>query len=444
MFTAENFRRIYDLENRKGHDLAGRYFPNLDPLTENVRQKVQAVRHLKSSVATLPKEQFDEQLKALRDELAAVKSEKSAAVDAALAQVSARVEAPNFRITLSQKLGPKGKQVYCIDGTPETFFAVKQLQRNLFQLYGVKQADRHNLVCQVRDTLVGGFPYDLVRTDISTFYEAIDRKQLLELLDQDQLLSTASRKFLRQVLDSYGIITGSALGIPRGVGVSAYLAELYLRPVDKMIRKLPGLVMCGRYVDDIIAFFARSPAGDAPASYRDEIERILNRRGFNANPDKTKVRNLASIGPFKFEYLGYRFSVEGQSVKVSPSVAKVRKYLRRLSLTFECYYTDRSIRPRRAFRDLVARVRFLTGNTRLANSKSSALTGIYYNNAVVTDQRCFQALDRILRRKVRALRVASLRKRLQGCSFASGFDQRRFHNFSTYEMRMIVKAWKYG
>lgn len=27
MFRADNFRRIYDAENRKGFDLASRYFP---------------------------------------------------------------------------------------------------------------------------------------------------------------------------------------------------------------------------------------------------------------------------------------------------------------------------------------------------------------------------------------------------------------------------------
>ncbi|CAJ7188106.1 ISBma1, transposase [Burkholderia pseudomallei] len=41
MFTAENFRRIYDAENRKGIDLATRYFPSLEPFTLAVRDKVQ-------------------------------------------------------------------------------------------------------------------------------------------------------------------------------------------------------------------------------------------------------------------------------------------------------------------------------------------------------------------------------------------------------------------
>ena len=44
MFTAENFRRIYDAENRKGLDLANRYFPSLEPLTLAVRTKVQDIR----------------------------------------------------------------------------------------------------------------------------------------------------------------------------------------------------------------------------------------------------------------------------------------------------------------------------------------------------------------------------------------------------------------
>jgi len=47
MFTAENFRRIYDTENRKGVDLATRFFPTLEPLTHALRDKVKEIRDLR-------------------------------------------------------------------------------------------------------------------------------------------------------------------------------------------------------------------------------------------------------------------------------------------------------------------------------------------------------------------------------------------------------------
>ena len=54
MFTAENFRRIYDAENRKGLDLASRYFPTLEPLTLAVRDKVQDIREHRALESKLP------------------------------------------------------------------------------------------------------------------------------------------------------------------------------------------------------------------------------------------------------------------------------------------------------------------------------------------------------------------------------------------------------
>ena len=275
MFTAENFRRTYDAENRKGVDLATRYFPTLEPFTLAVRNKVQEIRDLRKIKPMLTADDFVAQLLALRAELAALKETKSSAVDTLLDDISREVLKPNFKIGLSQKTGPKGKPVFCIDAKPETFFVIKQLQRNIHRIYGVKQANRHDLVCQLRDMLGSKFPFELVRTDISSFYESIDRKRLVEKLDHEQLLSPASKKYIKQVLNSYGAISGTGTGIPRGVGISAYLAELYLRPVDKAIRAIPGLALYCRFVDDIVAVFARPPTGEDLGSFKDMIITIF-------------------------------------------------------------------------------------------------------------------------------------------------------------------------
>ena len=202
MFTAENFRRIYDAENRKGLDLATRYFPTLEPYTQAVRDKVKGIREHRALEPTMAVELFKVTLLMLKAELAALKSAKSAAIDELMDEISQKVLKPSFKIDLSQKSGPKGKPVFCIDAKPETFFVIKQLQRNIHRIYGVKQANRHELVCQLRDMLWSQFPYELVRTDISSFYESIDRKRLVEKLDRDQLLSPASKKYIKQVLDS--------------------------------------------------------------------------------------------------------------------------------------------------------------------------------------------------------------------------------------------------
>ncbi|MDS0860568.1 RNA-directed DNA polymerase [Burkholderia pseudomultivorans] len=444
MFTAENFRRIYDAENRKGVDLATRYFPTLEPFTLAVRDKVQDIRELRKVEATLTAEDFKAQLLALKAELVVLKEKKSSAIDALMDDLSKKVLKPSYKIGLSQKTGPKGKAVFCIDADPETFFVIKQLQLNIHRIYGVKQANRHDLVCQLRDMLGSKFPFELVRTDISSFYESIDRKRLIEKLDRDQLLSPASKKYIKQVLDSYGMISGMPIGIPRGVGISAYLAELYLRPVDKEVKAIPGLVLYCRFVDDIVAVFARPPIGKHLGSYRDRIIAILGDNGLAHNPVKTSEFKLADAGTKKFEYLGYRFFLKPGQFKISPSAAKVVKYRARMDAAFADYWREKPVNPKGAFRKLVGRIKFLTGNTRLFNSKSCAVTGIYFNNSIATDLSSFKLLDKRLKTLVAGLKRTSLQNQLKKLKFTTGFEQRRYHNFSTRELQMIVRAWKHG
>lgn len=443
MFTAENFRRVYDAENRKGADLATRYFPTLEPLTLNVRNKVQEIRDLRKIEATLKAGDFEARLLALKAELSVLKADKSSAVDALMDGISQKVLKPSFKIELSKKIGPKGKAVFCIDEEPETYFVIKQIQRNIHRIYGVKQANRHDLVCQLRDTIDSKFPFEMVRTDISSFYESIDRKRLLERLDRDQLLSPASKKYIKQVLDSYGLISGTSTGVPRGVGISAYLAELYLRPVDKAIRSIPGLVLYCRFVDDIVAVFARPPAGENFGSFKYLINVILGNNGLSLNENKTSELNLADTNPKKFEYLGYRFHLKQRQIEISPSATKVAKYRARMNTAFADYWREKSVNSRGAFRSLVGRIKFLTGNTRLSNSKSRAATGIYFNNSIVTNMSSFKLLDRQLKRRIAELKRTSLQKQLRNLKFTTGFEQRRYHNFSTQELQMIVEVWKH-
>lgn len=444
MFSADNFRRIFDSENRRGVDLATRYFPTLEPFTLAVREKVYEIRQLRKIEAALKPNDFAKKLAELKSELATLKDDKSSAIDALMDEVSDKVLKPGFKVSLSKKIGPKGKPVYCIDAEPETFFVSKQLQRNIHSIYGVKQSDRHDLVCQLRDMLGSKFPFELIRTDISSFYESVDRKRLMEKLDGDQLLSSASKKYIKQVLDSYGNISGAPQGIPRGVGISAYLAELYLQPIDKEIRAIPGLVLYCRFVDDIVAVFARPPVGNSLGSFKDLLVSSFNANGLAHNASKTSELMLADVTTKKFQYLGYRFRLSSTQVDISPSAAKIAKYRARVDASFAAYWKENPNSSKRAFRQLVGRIKFLTGNTRLSNSKSRAATGVYFNNSIATDLSAFKLLDDRLKAKIGELKRTSLQKKLKKLKFTTGFEQRRYHNFSTKELQMIVRAWKNG
>src|SRR5690606_33805227 len=125
-------------------------------------------------------------------------------------------------------------------------------QKNIKYTYGVKQADRDLIVPQLRSILDNKFPKIILKTDIKSFYETIDRGLLLKKLNENSVLSLTTRKVIARLLESYEEESGAALGVPRGVGVSAYLAELYMQDFDSAIKSLPNLIYYARYVDDIV------------------------------------------------------------------------------------------------------------------------------------------------------------------------------------------------
>lgn len=440
-FTAENFRRIYDYENRKGEDLEGRFFPALQVETATIRQNREEIKALKVSAESLDAADYASQMEALLTARTALKESKDRSIDALLDELSAEIRSTSYRLSLTAHTGPKGKTVYQIADNAKAFFINKMVQRNINRLYKVKQSDRSRIVSGVRDAINNRFPLEIVRTDIEAFYESVDRAAISRKLDEDHLLSLSSKRYIRQILSEYGRLSGRDHGIPRGVGVSAYLAELYLRTVDSGIRGIPGLVFYGRYVDDIIAIFAPPPTG-RPASYLTEVAKVIQAHGLLANLQKTSHFEAPAI-PARFEYLGYRFSRTKDGCRISPSASKVWKYRRRVTLSFDDYFKAQQSNPRRAHRQLIARMKFLTGNTRLSNSKSHAVTGIYYNNASANDIYIFGCLDKFLHRKLAAITSTQLRARLMPMSFSRGFNHRHFHQFTATQIGAIVKAWKH-
>ncbi|MBN5110398.1 hypothetical protein JY464_15155 [Stenotrophomonas maltophilia] len=103
MFTADNFRRVFDSENRKGIDVATRFFPELEPATNNVREKVKEIRELRKSKNSMEPSVFEEKLTELRKSLAQLKEIKSQSVSLIMENLSKKVGASDFKIAISQK-----------------------------------------------------------------------------------------------------------------------------------------------------------------------------------------------------------------------------------------------------------------------------------------------------------------------------------------------------
>ena len=144
-FSAENFRRILDLENRKGVYLEGRFFSNLSEITEQIKQCTKDIMAKRKNKAN--KDKLDELYKQ-RNELKTQKEEK---LNSELEKVSEKVLASDFNIDMEQKVIPGKKPIYITKDTPEHFFTLKQVQANVSRLFGIKQSNRIEIVNQVKN-----------------------------------------------------------------------------------------------------------------------------------------------------------------------------------------------------------------------------------------------------------------------------------------------------
>jgi len=443
-FSAENFKIISDLDNRLGSNINSLFFNEVKLKIDVVKNSIQKIR-LFRQVNAFPYDAAKQKIyDALQETKKEAKEELENTIKHELQAVSKTVASKGFSIKYSRSVGPSGKPIYILADSPAAYYATKQINRNINRLYKVRQANK-NLICsQVGSLLTDSFPYYVVRTDISKFYESVDQTILLQKLKNDQLLGETSLRLITGILRRYCSLSNSpSLGLPRGIGVSAYLSELFMRDFDKKMKGGKDVVFYARYVDDIVIMFAPSFKSDQ-SKYLDWITESLAQINLTLNPLKTDTFSKEEPS-WSFVYLGYKFSRLGNKVDIALSPAKFKKYKARLRACFRAYEQEYSKNRKSAYRKLLKRVKFLTVNTRLSHSKKNAFVGIYFSSPHLTNLSQLTALDQIKDHLSLKPSISnSLRDKLKRFSFHEGYEQRKFRSFKRdADFETIVKAWKY-
>lgn len=323
-FSKLNFQKISDSENRKGSNINAHFFPKVKTATDVLKDAMRAVRKFKKSHKT----PYSKSVQNTFDKLTAARDEAREARDIILekflAETAEEAAKTGFSIEINKVTGPGKKPVYIAEDNAVNYYVTKQLSKNIRRLYKVKQADRNLISKQLSSFLVEQFPYHVVRLDISKFYEDIDQKILLQKISGDELLSFNSVRIIKSLLYNYSKLASTPnLGIPRGIGVSAYLAELYMRDIDKSIRSLPDVVFYARYVDDIVAVFAPSK-GSAVGGYRSKMEEFITNKNLALN--QTKMADFSKMDAgWTLEYLGYRYKKKNTSAHIHLSTEKLKR-----------------------------------------------------------------------------------------------------------------------
>jgi len=474
-FSEKNFYNIIDLENRKGNNIEKKYF--YDEVYISYKEKVAPINDkiftsLKNFIRydlikkrKPSKEVYRRYKKYLKTKKKLLKKEKEKKLLNALSKISKEVQSPNFKLQINQSEF-NGKKIYSIDEPPEQFFALKQLQQNFQTLYGVKQSNRFEIVNQIKCILNDKFPKIIIRTDIKSFYESIPNDKLIKQLNSDSLLSPKSKELIRGIIRSYiDLSSNENLGIPRGIGISAFLAEYYMRRVDERIQKLPNVIYYARYVDDIFVIFIPSIKKNSQ-NYLNQIKNIIESDDFgftmnsaktesidvSTSSDKVKVNNNDENSPYYINYLGYSFGIENAvnkkkskigEIDIALTESKIDRYKRRIKASFDIYYRYKN--ETKGFRHLKSRLKFLTGNTRLVNNKSNVYVGIYFSNMLITNpQESLKELDVFINKCIDEMGEDNVRRKntLRKYSFIDGFVNRKFYIFESSELENITKIWK--
>ncbi|MCW8959974.1 MAG: RNA-directed DNA polymerase [Ignavibacteriaceae bacterium] len=444
-FSTANFRKIVDIENRKGIYLEGEFFPDVEKKSKEIQLVKSELRTLKQQKKAFTEDEYESKKAELSTKFENLKEQKEELLTGELEVISSKVNSKGFTFGIKEVDIGTPKKAFVAERNPATFFALKQIQHNIRRLYKVKQANRHQIVSQLRELLGDKFPKYILRTDISSFYESIPRKQLLEKLRDDPLLTLASKKIIRRILFEYSAITGNDVGLPRGIGISAYLAELYMREIDRTIRDYPGVLYYARYVDDIFIIFC-PPPNIGTRLFRRTVVNEFKNLGLKRNRKKTQIITTDSGVTHSVQYLGYKFSIGSGPVELRMTDKKIRRYKQRIDLTFSAY--DKKSRMPKKYETkarslLEKRVRFLTSNTRLVNNKKNVVSGIFFSNSLLTELSDLSALDSYLSAKISGLSSTRLKNRLSSQSFAKGFQTRRYHKFSAHDLCKIVEVWKH-
>lgn len=337
---------------------------------------------------------------------------------------------------------------------------LRKLNDNIKRIYKDEQANRRIIISQVKTLLSETCPFWVIKTDIKSFYESIDRARLISKFSDDSILSYQSMYLMKKVFEN-PILTGKS-GVPRGMNISATMSELYMRKFDRWIRSFDSVYYYARFVDDIIVF---------SNSLKDSLNLIANlnsqlcelAEGLTINKKKTELFDGKTLENLdiekgtkltkknKLDYLGYSFSVENGRSKsrrliVSIAAKKVTKIKTRIIKAFLDFSKNKN------FGLLEKRIKFLTGNYSIRKSEdgNSLRAGIYYNYLQVTDYSVFNELNLLIKKSIFSKSPnfggkiglsLTQKNRLSKYCFLAGFKKKVYFEFSYPEMQEIIKCW---
>lgn len=365
------------------------------------------------------------------------------------------------------KINVKGKAAWTVKN-PKAFLAQKLLINNLKKNYFARSNDRKFIIDLIVSHLKDSYSYCVHRFDIKSFYESFDRKDIINKVKNDSVLSRKTIKILESLFDELNSL--GVYGLPRGMGISSALSELMMAEFDERVNSLEGVLFYARFVDDILIISAPSLSKNSLKQSID-IFGLPNQLVFHNTGDKnffspvSKTVN-ASKETIKFDFLGYEFHIKKvdnehgdaltfkrRDVNVLIAPSKVKKIKNRILKSFFAVLSSQRATEQDVSL-LNKRIMFLSKNYLLPNSpqESKIYSGIYHNYSFVDNIDQLKEIDLFYRsllfgnstrlnKRIRRSLCFNTRKGLGNHSFLRGFEEREFCRLTNADYKEIKKAW---
>lgn len=453
-FSASNFETIFTQEVRKGRFELSSMSEAFQLVVKGIQEAQKELHRLRSKKKS---ERTDEEvayIENLKAKLTALRKSKKDALLADMEGLAAKVNSRDFTFELNTVYPFKdGKQYFVLPAKDRAqHYAMKQLQYNLQRTFKVKQANRHLITSNVKLLLQNRNPYYIIRADVKHFYETIPQDELMKKLSDNTLLSYKSKAFIREILRAYedvkdtkAILSGK--GIPRGIGISALLSEIYMRDIDNTIKNREEVIYYVRYVDDIFMICSSLGASANLTDYYQDLCEFFQKEGLELQPvaatDKCRLVDCTKVMTTDLSYLGYKMAIDrsGKSadVKFFMTDNKLTRIKERIDRAFNHFdnYSRKNLRQAR--RDLLDALKMIVGNIRLHKAKAGVKTGIYFNNDLldtkVTGHNDLNELNTYLRGK----KVTLASNIFPDAAAQKTFEDRLYEKIGKFD---FVEAWE--
>ena len=222
----------------------------------------------------------------------------------------------------------------------------KKINKELKKKYNINLVDRDTIIKNIIVMLTQGnynnhripdFEWAIIRTDISNFYNSINKHALYKKISHSNMLSRETLNNLKPLFFS-----DSVKGVPLGLPFSSSLSEIYLEDFDKDIIIYFNPIFYFRYVDDIIILLHNSMKSSeekkiVESKNKEKLDFIFYKYNLIKNEKKTKFnyyRKKSKKEILDFEYLGYHFKSNNSELIIDISDVKKEKILRQINHYF--------------------------------------------------------------------------------------------------------------